>query len=102
MEKMVYIGYREPLIDYKQIKYTIMTETETVNARTPIEDSIKEEIGKATKRFDDFLTFAGLQKKNTKLKVSSFVSRTNSHRNRFRIKYAAVLLQTKWDSVKQL
>ena len=40
-----------------------MTETETVNASAPIEDSIKQEIGKATKRFDDFLTFAGLQKK---------------------------------------
>ena len=40
-----------------------MTETETVNARAPIEDGVKQEIGKATKRFDDFLTFAGLQKK---------------------------------------
>jgi SNF2 family DNA or RNA helicase len=40
--------------------------TETVNASTPIEDRvdiIKKEIGKATDRFDNFLTFAGLQKK---------------------------------------
>ena len=47
-----------------------MTETETVNASAPapapIDDSvdmIQKEIGKATKRFDDFLTFAKLQKK---------------------------------------
>ena len=42
-----------------------MTETEIVHTLTsaPIEDSVKQEIGKATKRFDDFLTFAGLQKK---------------------------------------
>ena len=42
-----------------------MTESETVNTLTSasIEDSVKQEIGKATKRFDDFLTFAGLQKK---------------------------------------
>jgi len=39
------------------------TEIETVNAPAPIEDGVKQEIGKATDRFDNFLTFAGLQKK---------------------------------------
>ena len=46
------------------------TKTKTVNASAsasaPIEDSvdmIQKEIGKATDRFDNFLTFAGLQKK---------------------------------------
>ena len=43
-----------------------MTEIETMNASAPIDasvDMIQKEIGKATKRFDDFLTFAKLQKK---------------------------------------
>lgn len=47
-----------------------MTDTEKVNmsapAPAPIEDSvdmIQKEIGKATDRFDNFLTFARLQKK---------------------------------------
>ncbi len=42
------------------------TEIETVNASAPIEDGvdiIQKEIGKAIERFDNFLTFAGLQKK---------------------------------------
>lgn len=75
-----------------------MTETETVNASAsapvPIEDSvdiIQKEIGKATDRFDNFLTFAKLQKKNTKLKVSGFVSGMSSHRTHFRTKYAEEL-----------
>jgi SNF2 family DNA or RNA helicase len=39
-----------------------MTTEITIDATT-IEDSINQEIGKATKRFHDFLTHAGLQKK---------------------------------------
>jgi SNF2 family DNA or RNA helicase len=37
--------------------------TTVMTTPAPIEDSINQEIGKATERFHDFLTHAGLQKK---------------------------------------
>jgi SNF2 family DNA or RNA helicase len=47
------------IIYQKQVENAIMT----TDVTTTIEDSIKHEIGKATERFHNFLTKAGLQKK---------------------------------------
>jgi len=77
MEKIIYIGYREPLIDYDQFKHS-MTETVNAPAPAPIEDRddiIQKEIGKATERFDNFLTFAKLQKKEYQTECIRFCLR---------------------------
>jgi SNF2 family DNA or RNA helicase len=52
------------IIYQKQVENSIMTtDVTTTTTTTTIEHSIKQEIGKATDRFHDFLTKAGLQRK---------------------------------------